>query len=62
MKKLLVFDADGVIFDTVMPKLDNLATAFEAVRQLQALGFPIPEERLWPGVAATHWPGRPLAR
>jgi phosphoglycolate phosphatase-like HAD superfamily hydrolase len=26
MKKLLVFDADGVIFDTVMPKLDNLAT------------------------------------
>ncbi len=39
-------------------QLDNLATAFEAVRQLQALGFPIPEERLWPGVAATHWPGR----
>lgn len=39
-------------------QLDNLATAFEAVRQLQALGFPIPEARLWEGVAATRWPGR----
>lgn len=39
-------------------QLDNLATAFEAIRQLQQRGFPIPEERLWSGVAATHWPGR----
>lgn len=39
-------------------QLDNLATAFEAVRQLRQLGFPIPEERLWEGVAATRWPGR----
>jgi dihydrofolate synthase/folylpolyglutamate synthase len=39
-------------------QLDNLATAFEAVRQLQALGFPIPEERLWSGVAEARWPGR----
>lgn len=39
-------------------QLDNLATAFEAVRQLRALGFPVTEERLWSGVAATHWPGR----
>ena len=39
-------------------QLDNLATAFEAVRQLQALGFPIPDDRLWPGVAQTNWPGR----
>lgn len=39
-------------------QLDNLATAFEAVRQLQAQGFPVPEARLWPGVAATRWPGR----
>ena len=39
-------------------QLDNLATAFEAVRQLQALGFPIADERLWPGVATAHWPGR----
>jgi dihydrofolate synthase/folylpolyglutamate synthase len=39
-------------------QLDNLATAFEAVRQLQAMGFPVPEHRLWTGVAATHWPGR----
>lgn len=39
-------------------QLDNLATAFEVVRQLRFLGFPIPEERLWSGVAGTHWPGR----
>jgi dihydrofolate synthase/folylpolyglutamate synthase len=39
-------------------QLDNLATAFEAVRQLRELGFPVPEERLWEGVAATRWPGR----
>lgn len=39
-------------------QLDNLATAFEAVRQLQALGFPIPDDRLWSGVAAARWPGR----
>jgi dihydrofolate synthase/folylpolyglutamate synthase len=39
-------------------QLDNLATAFEAVRQLQALGFPIPEDRLWSGVDAVQWPGR----
>jgi dihydrofolate synthase/folylpolyglutamate synthase len=39
-------------------QLDNLATAFEAVRQLRALGFPIPDERLWPGVASAVWPGR----
>lgn len=39
-------------------QLDNLATAFEAVRQLQARGFPIPEERLWEGVAQARWPGR----
>ena len=39
-------------------QLDNLATAFEAIRQLQTLGFPIPDEPLWAGVARTHWPGR----
>jgi len=39
-------------------QLDNLATAFEAARQLQVLGFPIAEDRLWSGVAETHWPGR----
>jgi dihydrofolate synthase/folylpolyglutamate synthase len=39
-------------------QLDNLATAFEVVRQLRALGFPIPEEHLWPAVAVTQWPGR----
>lgn len=39
-------------------QLDNLATAFEAVRQLQALGFPVSDDRLWSGVADTRWPGR----
>lgn len=39
-------------------QLDNLATALEAVRQLQGLGFPIPEDRLWSGVASVQWPGR----
>lgn len=39
-------------------QLDNLAAAFEAVRQLRGLGFSIPEECLWTGVAATRWPGR----
>lgn len=39
-------------------QLDNLATAFETVRQLRGLGFPIPEEELWTGVAAARWPGR----
>ncbi|WP_257307086.1 bifunctional folylpolyglutamate synthase/dihydrofolate synthase [Geothrix campi] len=39
-------------------QLDNLATAFETIRQLRGLGFPIPEEPLWEGVAHTRWPGR----
>ncbi|MDR3682521.1 MAG: Mur ligase family protein, partial [Geothrix sp.] len=39
-------------------QLDNLATAFEAVRQLQAQGFSIPEACLWPSVAEVQWPGR----
>jgi dihydrofolate synthase/folylpolyglutamate synthase len=39
-------------------QLDNLATAFEAVRQLRAQGFPIPEECLWPSLADMQWPGR----
>ena len=39
-------------------QLENLATAFEAIRQLQGLGFPILEDRLWAGVAETQWPGR----
>jgi len=39
-------------------QLDNLATAFEVVRQLQAQGFSIAEECLWPGVATVKWPGR----
>ena len=39
-------------------QLDNLATALEGIRQLRGLGFPIPEERLWAGVASVQWPGR----
>jgi dihydrofolate synthase/folylpolyglutamate synthase len=41
-----------------MHQLGNLATALEAVRQLAAFGFPIREEGIWEGVAATKWPGR----
>jgi dihydrofolate synthase/folylpolyglutamate synthase len=39
-------------------QLDNLATAFEVVRQLRAQGFSIPEEGLWSSVATVQWPGR----
>ena len=39
-------------------QVDNLATAFEVVRQLRAQGFPIPEAPLWPSVASVQWPGR----
>ncbi|WP_306590680.1 folylpolyglutamate synthase/dihydrofolate synthase family protein [Geothrix sp. 21YS21S-4] len=39
-------------------QLDNLATAFEAARQVRAQGFSLPDDRLWAGVAATRWPGR----
>ncbi len=39
-------------------QLDNLATALEALRQLQHLGFPVEAERAWPGVADVQWPGR----
>jgi dihydrofolate synthase/folylpolyglutamate synthase len=39
-------------------QLDNLATAFEVVRQLRAQGFSIPEACLWPSVATVQWPGR----
>jgi len=39
-------------------QVENLATAFEAIRQLRGLGFPVPEECLWQGVSETQWPGR----
>jgi len=39
-------------------QLDNLATAFEAVRQLRTIGFPIAEVRIWPGAAVVQWPCR----
>jgi dihydrofolate synthase/folylpolyglutamate synthase len=39
-------------------QLDNLATALEAVRRLRQLGFQVPWERFWAGVAETAWPGR----
>ena len=39
-------------------QLDNLATAFEVIRQLRALGFPVSDDHLWSGVAKTRWPGR----
>jgi dihydrofolate synthase/folylpolyglutamate synthase len=37
---------------------ENLATALEAARQLRALGFDIPDEAMWRGVAEATWPGR----
>jgi dihydrofolate synthase/folylpolyglutamate synthase len=39
-------------------QLDNLATAWEALRALGRLGFPIREAAAWAGVEATTWPGR----
>jgi dihydrofolate synthase/folylpolyglutamate synthase len=39
-------------------QLDNLATAWEALRGLGRLGFHLPEARLWEGFERTQWPGR----
>jgi dihydrofolate synthase/folylpolyglutamate synthase len=39
-------------------QLDNLATAWEALRALERLGFPIAAEAAWSGIEATVWPGR----
>jgi dihydrofolate synthase/folylpolyglutamate synthase len=39
-------------------QLDNLATAWEALRGLGRLGFPVTAERAWQGIENTVWPGR----
>jgi dihydrofolate synthase/folylpolyglutamate synthase len=39
-------------------QLDNLATAWEALRGLRRLGFPIEPEAAWHGLEGTTWPGR----
>jgi dihydrofolate synthase/folylpolyglutamate synthase len=39
-------------------QLDNLATAWEALRGLRRLGFPIEPEAAWHGIEGTAWPGR----
>ena len=39
-------------------QLDNLATAWEALRALRRLGFALPEAQAWAGLEATTWPGR----
>lgn len=39
-------------------QLENLATALEVLRQLRHIGFPVPEEQAWEGIARTRWPGR----
>ena len=39
-------------------QLDNLATAWEALRGLGRLGFPISPGAAWRGIEATTWPGR----
>jgi dihydrofolate synthase/folylpolyglutamate synthase len=39
-------------------QLDNLATAWEALRGLERLGYPIDPEAAWHGLEGTAWPGR----
>lgn len=39
-------------------QLENLATAREVLRQLEVLGFPVPEASAWEGIGRTRWPGR----
>jgi dihydrofolate synthase/folylpolyglutamate synthase len=39
-------------------QLDNLATAWEALRGLGRLGFPVSEAAAWAGIERTVWPGR----
>jgi dihydrofolate synthase/folylpolyglutamate synthase len=39
-------------------QLDNLATAWEALRALRRLGLPVEPEAAWRGIEATTWPGR----
>jgi dihydrofolate synthase/folylpolyglutamate synthase len=39
-------------------QLDNLATAWEALRGLGRLGLPIDPDAAWAGIEATVWPGR----
>jgi dihydrofolate synthase/folylpolyglutamate synthase len=39
-------------------QMDNLATAWEALRGLGRFGFPIYPEAAWAGIEGTTWPGR----
>jgi len=39
-------------------QLENLATAWTALRELRKLGFPLEEASLWRGLGETRWPGR----
>jgi dihydrofolate synthase/folylpolyglutamate synthase len=39
-------------------QVDNLATAWEALRGLARLGFALPEAQAWAGIERTGWPGR----
>jgi len=39
-------------------QLDNLATAWETLRGLARLGFPIDTDMAWRGLEGTTWPGR----
>ena len=39
-------------------QVENLATAWEALRALARLGFTLPEDRVWAGLERTLWPGR----
>jgi dihydrofolate synthase/folylpolyglutamate synthase len=39
-------------------QVENLSTAWEALRALREAGFDLPETKLWAGLEATTWPGR----
>ena len=39
-------------------QLDNLATAWEALRGLRRMGYPVTDAAAWAGIEGTVWPGR----
>jgi dihydrofolate synthase / folylpolyglutamate synthase len=39
-------------------QIRNLATALEVLERLRLMGFKLPEEAQWEGIARTCWPGR----
>lgn len=39
-------------------QIENLAVAWETLRQLRRIGFPLPEDAVWEGFRRARWPGR----